>query len=252
MWLRKVSHDIQQYFKGRWSLLAFIGALLAVASGIIQTVITVSKKIRDKFEVSRSDPSSFSSGSSSSSSDSSSSTHNNKSTSKTYKPETPTSVLPQASGDWSDISTDLHSDLSQALRLLGRDNDGVVSRTQLEALLCRLGAHPPTGEEFSLMLSEVDRDGDGCISVDALMNQVVSSTCEPAAEAELRETIDFFDTDHDGKITAAELLSVFSDLGDERCTLDECRRMIAVVDKNGEGFVCFEDFLSMMELQRLS
>ncbi|KAK3217977.1 hypothetical protein Dsin_011947 [Dipteronia sinensis] len=41
MWLRKVSHDIHQYFKGRWSLLAFIGALLAVASSVIQTVITV-------------------------------------------------------------------------------------------------------------------------------------------------------------------------------------------------------------------
>ncbi|KAK4839045.1 hypothetical protein QYF36_018603 [Acer negundo] len=40
MWLRKVCHDIHQYFKGRWSLLAFIGALLAVASSIIQAVIT--------------------------------------------------------------------------------------------------------------------------------------------------------------------------------------------------------------------
>jgi calcium-binding protein CML len=28
--------------------------------------------------------------------------------------------------------------------------------------------------------------------------------------------------------------------------------MIAVVDKNGDGFVCFEDFCRMMELQRWS
>ncbi|TXG70267.1 hypothetical protein EZV62_005202 [Acer yangbiense] len=41
MWLHKVSHDIHQYFKRRWSLLAFIGALLAIVSGIIQTIITV-------------------------------------------------------------------------------------------------------------------------------------------------------------------------------------------------------------------
>ncbi|KAI9160595.1 hypothetical protein LWI28_009811 [Acer negundo] len=204
---------------------------------------------KDKYEVSRSDPSSFSSGSSASSTDSSSSANNNKPTSKTYKPATPTSVLPQASGDWSDISTDLLSDLSQALRLLDKDNDGIVSRTQLETLLRRLGAHPPTGEELSLMLSEVDRDGDGCIPVDVLMNQVAGSQ-EPAAETELRETFNVFDTDQDGKITAEELQSVFSDLGDERCTLDECRRMIEVVDKNGDGFVCFEDFLSMMELHR--
>ncbi|KAK3217979.1 hypothetical protein Dsin_011963 [Dipteronia sinensis] len=42
MWLRKVIHDIHQYFKNRWSLLALIAALLALASGIIQTVYTVS------------------------------------------------------------------------------------------------------------------------------------------------------------------------------------------------------------------
>ncbi|KAK2651939.1 hypothetical protein Ddye_011795 [Dipteronia dyeriana] len=41
MWLRKVIHDIHQYFKNRWSLLALIAALLALASGIIQTVYTV-------------------------------------------------------------------------------------------------------------------------------------------------------------------------------------------------------------------
>ncbi|KAK4854367.1 hypothetical protein QYF36_022792 [Acer negundo] len=40
MWLHKVSHDIHQYFKGRWSLLAFNKALLVVASSIISTVIT--------------------------------------------------------------------------------------------------------------------------------------------------------------------------------------------------------------------
>ncbi|KAK0596447.1 hypothetical protein LWI29_015754 [Acer saccharum] len=40
IWLHKVFHDIHQYFKGRWSLLAFIGALLAVISSIFQTVIT--------------------------------------------------------------------------------------------------------------------------------------------------------------------------------------------------------------------
>jgi calcium-binding protein CML len=100
-----------------------------------------------------------------------------------------------------------------------------------------------------MMLSEVDRNGEGCISVEALLSRV-GSACGPACDTELRETFDFFDADHDGKITAEELLSVFSAIGDERCTLDDCRRMIDGVDKNGDGFVCFEDFSRMMELQR--
>ncbi|TXG47902.1 hypothetical protein EZV62_027196 [Acer yangbiense] len=40
-WLRQVFQDLRDYFKGRWSLLAFIGAFLALASSIIQTVYTV-------------------------------------------------------------------------------------------------------------------------------------------------------------------------------------------------------------------
>ncbi|KAI9160448.1 hypothetical protein LWI28_008156 [Acer negundo] len=40
IWIHKVTHDIHQYFKRRWSLLAFIAALLALASTIIQAVIT--------------------------------------------------------------------------------------------------------------------------------------------------------------------------------------------------------------------
>ncbi|KAK3224594.1 hypothetical protein Dsin_004456 [Dipteronia sinensis] len=45
--LRKVNHDIHQYFKNRWSLLALIAALLALASAIIQTVYTVSAYYAD-------------------------------------------------------------------------------------------------------------------------------------------------------------------------------------------------------------
>lgn len=207
-----------------------------------------SKSKRDRTSVSRSDPSSFSS-----SSTSDSFTHN-RSGSAPDRVGTPTSVLPEISGDWSDMSADFSPDLNyelvQAFKLLDRDNDGVVLRSELEALLIRLGAEPPTLEEVSLMLSEVDREGDGCISLGALMSRVGNSACEPACEPELKETFDFFDADHDGKITAEELWSVFSNLLDLQYTLDDCRRMIALVDKTGDGFVRFEDFSRMMELQR--
>ncbi|XP_050230023.1 probable calcium-binding protein CML36 [Mercurialis annua] len=191
----------------------------------------------------RSEPSSFSYGaaSSSSSDDSLSEFHN-----KVKSSATPTSVLPETSGDWSDLSSEF---FSEAFKLMDRDNDGMVSRTHLESLLTRLGANPPTQEEVATMLSEVDHDGDGCISVEALMSRI-GAACDPAGDDEMRVAFEFFDTDHDGRITAEELIGVYKAIGDENCTLDECRRMIAEVDKNGDGFVCFEDFCRMMELQR--
>ncbi|CAJ2671602.1 putative calcium-binding protein CML36-like [Trifolium pratense] len=204
---------------------------------------------KEKSSVSRSDPPSFGSASSS-----------DESTHKTVAggSQTPTSVLPE---DWSDVNVDVQWELAQAFRLIDRDNDGVVSRQELQAVLTRLGARPPSSEEIEMMLSEVDSDGRGFISVETIMNRISSgsgsgngsgsgsgSGSDP--EEELREAFEVFDTDRDGRISADELLRVFRAIGDERCTLEECRRMIAGVDKNGDGFVCFEEFSVMMELQR--
>ncbi|CAJ1913885.1 unnamed protein product [Sphenostylis stenocarpa] len=195
-----------------------------------------SKKHRS---LSRSDPPSFGSGSSSDES--------------IHKPAapgatgylTPTSVLPDVSGDWSDDTVDVRWDLAQAFRLIDRDNDGIVSRQDLEAVLTRLGA-----SDVALMLSEVDGGAGGCITVEALMNHIGSGPESMSGPEELKEAFAVFDTDRDGRISAEELLRVFMAIGDERCTLDECRRMIEGVDRNGDGFVCFEDFSRMMELQR--
>ncbi|XP_022766610.1 probable calcium-binding protein CML35 [Durio zibethinus] len=202
--------------------------------------------------VSKFDPSSYSSGSGTSSSSSESVSSICKGhqypSSATAGFGTPTSVLLKTSGDWSNFSTNFYLELCQALKIAEKDNDAVITRSELEALLSKFARQPPSQEEVSLMLSEVDGDGDGCISLETLMSQVVGPACgEPACEPELRETFDIFDTDHDGKITAEELMAFYKEkIGDERCTLEDCRRMIASVDKNGDGFVCFEDFSRMM------
>ena len=205
---------------------------------------------KDRSVVVRSDPSSFSSGTSLSSSSSEGSIL--KPAKGAAGSRTPTSVLPDTPGEWYDFSAYVQDELTQAFKLIDRDNDGIISRDELEALLIRLGSQPPSQEEVTQMLSEVDQEGDGCISVEALMSRV-GSACEPSCDSDdLKEAFEIFDTDHDGKISAEELLRVFKAIGEERCTLEECRRMIENVDRKGGGFVCFEDFSRMMELQRSS
>ncbi|KAG5242587.1 calcium-binding protein [Salix suchowensis] len=186
---------------------------------------------KDRSMLSRSNPSSFGSGTASSSSSAETSVHLPDSATAKTGLRTPTSVLPQASGDWFDISADLSFELAQAFKLIDRDNDGLVSRNELEALLTKLGTEPPSSEEMAVILGEVDH-------------------ISPAGDDELRDAFVFFDSDRDGKITADELLNVYKAFGDEKCSLEDCKRMIAVVDKNGDGFVCFEDFCRMMELRR--
>lgn len=97
------------------------------------------------------------------------------------------------------------------------------------------------------MLSEADLDGDGCISLNEF--GALSSSLGPAEAHEMRDAFEYFDRDGDGRISAEELLGVFLALGDEGCTLADCQRMIEGVDVEGKGFVCFEDFARMMQLQ---
>ncbi|KAL1193951.1 putative calcium-binding protein CML36 [Cardamine amara subsp. amara] len=159
---------------------------------------------------------------------------------------TPTSILPEVSSDPSPYS---YVEILQAFKLIDRDNDGAVSRHDLESLLIRLSPNPPTEAEINVMLKEMDCDGDGTIRLEELANRVVSS--DPSRDlTELKETFEFFDVDHDGFISAEELLRVFSTIGDDLCTLEDCKRMIADVDVNGDGFVCFTEFSRMMDLPR--
>lgn len=100
-----------------------------------------------------------------------------------------------------------------------------------------------------MMLNEVDRDGNGSITLEEF-GAISSALGPPACDSELRDAFEFFDADRDGRITAEELHTVFSAIGDDRCTLADCRRMISGVDKNGDGFVCFDDFSLMMDQQQ--
>ncbi|XP_074560921.1 putative calcium-binding protein CML35 [Curcuma longa] len=156
---------------------------------------------------------------------------------------TPRSVLPASS-----------SFLRDFFALFDRDGDGKITRLEVESVLRRLApAHdPPTAEEVASMVAEVDRDGDGCISLDefAAVEAALVAGSGAAGDDEqelMREAFAVFDADGDGKISAEELHGVFDLLfGDRECTVEECRRMIRGVDTDGDGFVGFDEFATMM------
>ncbi|KAM0912318.1 hypothetical protein ACQ4PT_012984 [Festuca glaucescens] len=106
-----------------------------------------------------------------------------------------------------------------------------ISRRELAAVLRRLGHGELSDDELDAVAAiAAAEDGSG-------------------PEDELMEAFRVFDADGDGRIDAEELRGVMvAILGGEAdgCSLDDCRRMIGGVDADGDGFVGFQDFASMM------
>nr|XP_043610428.1 probable calcium-binding protein CML36 [Erigeron canadensis] len=212
--------------------------------------MTLAKKLNPKNlfkskknNVTRSETSSFNSSITTSSTSPEPSIHYLKE--KTSGNATPTSVLPDAT-----------SGLLDAFCIIDTDKDGRITRSDLEAFLIRINGSG-SEQEVKLMIDDIGIDpNDGNISLKEF-NNVISSAfgldeSNDNNNEDIKGAFEFFDTDKDGMISADELFCVFKMLfGDFiTTTLDDCKRMISSVDKKGDGFVCFEDFVFMMEQQQ--
>ncbi|MCL7031804.1 hypothetical protein MKW94_005725 [Papaver nudicaule] len=166
---------------------------------------------KSKSSVSRTDDPRFGSGSSLASSDASSSSANLKEGSSSG---TPTSILPvnnpflvqSKSGlEEEEWSVETHFELVEAFKLIDKDGDGRITRSELESVLQRVGGagEPPNKDEVMTIFSVIDTDGDGFITLEEFT--AISSAFEPAVGSELRDVFDFFDTDKNGNISAEEL-----------------------------------------------
>lgn len=136
-------------------------------------------------------------------------------------------------------------ELQEAFLRFDTNRDGKISTVELGSVLRSLGDNP-SDQELFLMVKEVDRDGDGYIDLQEFI--LLNRTCSTSGKEDLHQAFLVFDADADGKISAEELHCVLGRLG-ESSTLEECSRMIQGVDLDGDGFVDFQEFCTMMNMQ---
>lgn len=143
---------------------------------------------------------------------------------------------------------ELSSQFQQVFKLIDTNGDGKISTTELSELLSCLGYNKYTAaEEAECMVRVLDFNGDGFVDMDEFMVVMNGNGNMEQDDEYLMGAFLVFDTDKNGLISARELRRVLLNLGCENCSLRECKRMIKGVDKNGDGFVDFEEFRSMMK-----
>ncbi|XP_010412895.1 PREDICTED: probable calcium-binding protein CML32 [Camelina sativa] len=136
--------------------------------------------------------------------------------------------------------------VAQIFERVDKNKDGKISWDEFAEAI-RVFSPEITSEEIDKMFRVLDTDGDNQI------DEVEFASClmlngegeEDDEEVHLREAFDLYDKDRDGKISASEIHMVLKGLGEKK-TMEECVAMVRAVDKNGDGFVDFEEFKIMM------
>ncbi|KAK6285526.1 PREDICTED: calmodulin [Theobroma cacao] len=144
---------------------------------------------------------------------------------------------------------ELSGQFRQVFKVIDANGDGKISSLELREVLLCLGHEKSTAFKAAEgMIREMDFNGDGFIDLDEFMHAVNTegAICSNSEEDYLMDAFHIFDTDKNGLISAKELSKVLISLGFRKCSLQECKRMIRGVDKDGDGFVDFKEFRSMM------
>ncbi|KAK7340120.1 hypothetical protein VNO77_20814 [Canavalia gladiata] len=150
------------------------------------------------------------------------------------------------------VDMGISNQFKQVFKLIDTNDDGQISTSELSEILSCLGyKNSIAAKEAKSMVSVLDSNGDGFVDLDDFMVIVNDSEGKFGSDNEqeeyLMDAFLLFDTEKNGLISAKELRRFMLKLGFDNCSIRECKRMIKVVDKNGDGFVDYEEFRSMMK-----
>ncbi|KAL2536488.1 putative calcium-binding protein CML25 [Forsythia ovata] len=140
---------------------------------------------------------------------------------------------------------ELSNQLKQVFKFIDTNGDGKISSFELEDVLLNLGHDEKiANKEAEGMVREMDSNGDGLVDLQEFLNAMELDN--DAIGIDIVGAFSVFDADKNGLISAKDLQRVLKCLGCGKCSLRECHLMIKGVDKDGDGFVNFEEFKLMM------
>mmetsp|Transcript_1618 Transcript_1618/g.4091 ORF Transcript_1618/g.4091 Transcript_1618/m.4091 type:complete len:170 (+) Transcript_1618:49-558(+) len=132
------------------------------------------------------------------------------------------------------------------------DLDGALTRQNVGNLVRAVGLNP-SKSDLNTIMRQADSDGSGDLDFEEFMiiaAQVIAMTPTPTPEEydrDMRELFEAIDLDGSGFISSRELIVALSTKGPEPMEPDEVKKVLARIDKDGDGKMNFREFCKIME-----
>ncbi|OAY66029.1 Caltractin [Ananas comosus] len=134
------------------------------------------------------------------------------------------------------ISQQKRQEIKEAFDLFDIDGSGTIDGKELNVAMRALGFEM-TEEQINQMIADVDKDGSGAIDFDEFVYMMTTKIGEKDTREELMKAFRIIDQDNN---------RIARDLG-ESFTLQEIREMIEAADRNGDGEVDANEFITIMK-----
>lgn len=147
----------------------------------------------------------------------------------------------------SELPPERIAELREAFSLFDKDGSGSISMSEMKMVLLSLGVEP-TDDDLREIIEEFDADNNNEIEFDEFVNIMANKFSKTDNEKMYMTVYAEIDTDKDGFITASELYSNMKSQGID-ITYEEAEAMIAEVSPNGNGKLCYEEFVLGLSYQ---
>ena len=144
------------------------------------------------------------------------------------------------------ITEDQLNEYKEAFSLFDKDSSGSISTKELKNVLTSMGQNP-TETEIKDMIEGVDKNEDGLISFPEfvmMLNNWFASQSQD--QDEFMPVFKICDKDGNGEISPEELYDVIVKQLGENFTLEEIEDMIKDADTDGNKFINYLEFVSIM------